>query len=117
MISPTQHVLFQHIVNNAPSFYNSHHLSSPNSSISSSSTSTPSNSIPLSPISPNGSISSSPSASTSKCKKKKQRKQRTVKNGYIDISDVREESGYNYNKWISISKEKLKVLFTHKLKH
>ena len=46
---------------------------------------------------------------TTRKKERKERKQRTVKNGYIDISDVREESGYNYNKWISISKEKLKV--------
>ena len=42
-------------------------------------------------------------------KNKKKRKPRTVKNGYIDITDVTQDCGPNYNYWISVSKQKLKV--------
>lgn len=115
MISPAKHNIFQCIVNNPVTA--SSNL--PNLTISPPT-------VPASPISPTPTSPTTPTNTTpltstatminttkmnSKCKSnKKQRKQRTVKNAYIDISDVNEESGSNYNKWISISKEKLKVL-------
>ena len=40
---------------------------------------------------------------------KSKRKQRTVKNAYVDIDSVTEEPGFQYQNWISIAKQKLKV--------
>ena len=44
---------------------------------------------------------------------KRKRKPRTVKNAYIDISDVTENSGVDFVHWIAAAKQKLKVYHTY----